>query len=1156
MYMLLITDGHVHHYVLIKDITKFVCSMDSLHYKTAMQFCRNCLHLFGNEEILKQHLKSCRDFEPASIQMPSEKSKEFKFNNIKALWFAPLVVYFDFESFLANPSEPSPTSNTEILEVHQPSGYAFVLVDHFQEHPIHFELDSGPDCIKKFIINLHKLARDVYRAKRKFPIYNGVQPPVSEASEKMCWICQKLVEESDRVLDHCHYSGKFLGVCHSRCNLSRRNLNFTPVIAHNLQNYDLHHIILALDVCEPSTTVNVIPLSDEKFISLSLGVLVDTYERDGQTVRIYETLRFIDSFKFMGASLERLVSNLPVNTMKLLENYFASKRDDMHLLYRKGYYPYSHMDGPERFNETKLPEFSMWKNSLSGDEISITQSEFEQALKVFNSFKCRNLKDYHDLYLTVDTLQLACVFEQFRRTPHKSYGLDAAQYFSASNLSGDAYLKLCDARIELITNREHLEIAENLKRGGVASVFSNRFFQANNKLLDNYDETEPSTFGFMIDANNLYGGIMEKEFLPLSGFKIMETFDLECLLSTPSDSDVGYILELDLEYPEELHDLHSDFPLAPEKTVVEELWLSPYQKALRNRMRTNVQKSKKLLQTLHKKFNYTVHYRTLQLYVQLGLKITKVHRVLQFRQSKWLQPYVTYNGELRKQSSNRFEQDFYKLMNNSAYGKTCESKRNRNRLFILRTREEVLEKVAKPTMSSFKIFGENLASVSFRPTKILMNRPCIVGAVILDLAKRVMFDFHYNVMKKNFQCSLLYSDTDSLLYNVHSSDLYEELQSKNLLDQFDFSNFPDTHPLFDTRNKMVTLKMKDEFAGNILSEFVALKPKLYSVIASGNTHVSVTFDLLINTLFFFFLDSTRKQSAKGITKYAQCSLTHEKYKAVLSSGSVVKTENTRIVSLDHQLVTLSTHKVSLSAYDDKRYICLDGIKTLPYGHFELRELRFRETFDFYSIDSSPKTPFVNLSPSSPSLPVLSINSDDFVDENLLDVDRMNEDTDPGLNENEFFNLICQSPEWGNFDEQPILESQATLDPVPSSSLLVNPSVTPSTPTCSKKGKRVVRKPQTGKQPRSEFMFQNLMPSDSQLEQPAVFDLLSDTSFNTPDPGLFQCNFGESDLDSSDVVNFDESFSESLSPITNPFILHEADVNSSDTDSDIVQVKRV
>ena len=266
---------------------------------------------------------------------------------------------------------------------------------------------------------------------------------------------------------------------------------FDPIIAHNLQNHDLHHMLLAFDVCEPTTTVNVSPLTDEKLISLSLGVLVNTYERDGQTVRVYETLRFIDSFKFMGSSLERLVSNLPANALKLLENHFASKRDKIHLLYKKGYYPYSYMDGPEKLNETKLPDLAVWKNILKGDEVSLTQSEFEQALQVFNTFKCRSLKDYHDVYLTVDTLQLACVFAHFRRTLHKFYGLDAVQYFPASHLSGDAYLKLCDARIELITNREHLGMVQNLKRGGLESVFPYRFFESTLNLWITMMEQSP-----------------------------------------------------------------------------------------------------------------------------------------------------------------------------------------------------------------------------------------------------------------------------------------------------------------------------------------------------------------------------------------------------------------------------------------------------------------------------------------------------------------------------------------------------------------------------------------------------------------------------------------------------------------------------------------
>ncbi len=131
------------------------------------------------------------------------------------------------------------------------------------------------------------------------------------------------------------------------------------------------------------------------------------------------------------------------------------------------------------------------EKTLKGQEVSLTQSEFEQALQVFNTFKCRSLKDYHDVYLTVDTLQLACVFAHFRRTLHKFYGLDAVQYFPASHLSGDAYLKLCDARIELITNREHLGMVQNLKRGGLESVFPYRFFESTLNLWITMMEQSP-----------------------------------------------------------------------------------------------------------------------------------------------------------------------------------------------------------------------------------------------------------------------------------------------------------------------------------------------------------------------------------------------------------------------------------------------------------------------------------------------------------------------------------------------------------------------------------------------------------------------------------------------------------------------------------------
>ena len=190
----------------------------------------------------------------------------------------------------------------------------------------------------------------------------------------------------------------------------------------------------------------------------------------------------------------------------------------------------------------------------------MTQEEWKHADNVFQTFGCLNLGDYHDLYLKTDTLLLACVFEEFRSLCYKTYGLDSAHYFTCSHLSGDAFLKHCKADIELLTDREHLEMVENMVRGGVASVFDKKFFKANNRYVAEHNY---NTYGVLLDANNLYGGIMEKFPLPISSFETAQEFNLERILATTNDSEYGFVLEVDLHYPVRLHDGHEDFPLAP-----------------------------------------------------------------------------------------------------------------------------------------------------------------------------------------------------------------------------------------------------------------------------------------------------------------------------------------------------------------------------------------------------------------------------------------------------------------------------------------------------------------------------------------------------------------------------------------------------------------
>ena len=203
----------------------------------------------------------------------------------------------------------------------------------------------------------------------------------------------------------------------------------------------------------------------------------------------------------------------------------------------------------------------MWSNTLQGGEISVSKNQYNHAFKIFAEMKRASLGEYHDVYLATD------VFEAFREVCYETYGLDCACYFTASNLSGDAFLKVCNADLKLLTEREHLNMVQKTIRGGMSSIYARRSFKANNKYMEDYNPEELSSYLLNIDANNLYGGIVKLCPLPMKNFSIVEE-SLEYILQTDDNSEWGYILEVDLCIPEELQDYFADYPLAPSREVI------------------------------------------------------------------------------------------------------------------------------------------------------------------------------------------------------------------------------------------------------------------------------------------------------------------------------------------------------------------------------------------------------------------------------------------------------------------------------------------------------------------------------------------------------------------------------------------------------------
>ena len=267
--------------------------------------------------------------------------------------------------------------------------------------------------------------------------------------------------------------------------------------------------------------------------------------------------------------------------------------------------------------------------------------------------------------------------------------------------------------------------------------------------MKEYDEKAPSKYIMYLDANNLYGWAMS-QYLPTGNFKWMTDKEISKidLGKYKADGKKGLILEVDLEYPQELHDIHNDYPVAPEKVKVSNNMLSTYYKKIAKKYNISIGLVSKLIPTLRDRKEYVLHYRNLQLYLDLRLKIKKVHRVLKFDQSPWLKHYIDLNTEKRKHAKNSFEKDFFKLMNNSVFGKTMENLRKRVDVRLV-TNEKKLDKLtSKPTYVSSKIFNENLMAVHKVKETLTLNRPAYVGMCILDLSKTLMYDFHYNYIKK------------------------------------------------------------------------------------------------------------------------------------------------------------------------------------------------------------------------------------------------------------------------------------------------------------------------------------------------------------------------------------------------------------------------
>jgi hypothetical protein len=448
---------------------------------------------------------------------------------------------------------------------------------------------------------------------------------------------------------------------------------------------------------------------------------------------------------------------------------------------------------------------------------------------------------------------------------------------------------------------------------------------------DRYKPDKPSSYLIYVDANNLYGNALSNK-LPTGDFKFlsreeMKTFTPQKIMQLKADDDEGYVFEVDISIPEDLHDKFDDFPVAPEKKKTCIADLSAYQidTAEKLKIAKNTFNAEKLIADLNPKKHYKVHYNMLRTLLELGVKLDAIHRVVKFKQEAWLKEFIMWCTENRKKAKNDFEKDFYKLTVNSLFGRSIMQKRDRQNIRFVKNETQIRRLAKKATFQDFIPLNDSIGLVVMKKLTCYLSTPIYTGVTCLENARDWMIRFWYLYLKEMYEdrVKLNMTDTDSFLYYLKAEpgeDPYEDMLKDENKHFFDMSEFDSKDPMFgkfyNDENKKALGKFKVvNAADGAIEKSVFLKPKMYSYITSKNV---------------------LELKAKGLpTRYVKNNYTFQDYLDVLKKGIETSCTHTSIRTVRHQLYTAVTTKRGLNNFCGKRYL-IDDENSLAYGNKRIK----------------------------------------------------------------------------------------------------------------------------------------------------------------------------------------------------------------------------
>ena len=903
---LLYYDSHFH---LIRNLSGCVKKYNGFHKNKHYLMCPRCFCMIDTR-YMQNHKQLCQQSQ--RLMVGDKTKKILYFQDYEKCERIPFNIYADFECTNLKSQECIGTQNV-IQTSHQINSYGWNLtIDRDLEfnlplpkeltetnYKIQYAKDdtemAAVELIHEFIDDLKKVAYvillyliDIQSKSKEWKI--SKQEEITFQQQSKCYHCKEFILDN-KVRDHNHWTGKFRGAAHEKCNLRSKLsiLNFhLPIGFHNFSHYDSFPLIYYLQKHKNMTMIG-----------------------DGNEIKalyIDKRLKFYDTYLFIPKSLKKIAKELKENELFYTRQSFPDPD-----IRSKGIYPYTYIDSIDKLNQSEFPSYENFYDVLS-DSIPISFQEYEDAKKIYeDKLKCNSFKDYHTYYLLLDVVLLSDIMYWFRQFIRQQFELEAAHFISMSHLTWTNALKYTQVKLDIIQDPSMFMLFEGGLRGGITHI-SKR-----------YSKSSPKNNQYIVydDANNLYGWAMSQK-LPTANFKWFEQYqnngnqEFNKLYQQFKNNHQGSVWMVDLDYPEYLHEQHSDYPLAPEK-------ITPFKEDLNlnfSKYEKSSNHQKKLICHLKTRFNYIVYDENLKFYIEQGLRILQIHCILYFQEKAWLLPFVSHVTMLREYFSQEstfslFKQSICKNSVNMCFGRTIINtrKHTNNTIYSIKYDEKKIKRcIQSPLMKRWQTTMYNVIITKRKPTIRLMQ-PIYIGFTILEMSKLHMYKYYYQVVKKLYdQVRLCMTDTDSYILEIKDKNFIKKRRYQNKT-YMDTSEFP-THSSLKNMDhckklgyfKDETYKGKD---AQYVNEFVGIRSKMYCLkLENGDC----------------------KKAMKGIKDRKHLNYA-EFMKALVNRQSFYCT-NRNIQILDYRPCTKKGIKVALNGEDDKRFILYSGLDSSAIGHYQ------------------------------------------------------------------------------------------------------------------------------------------------------------------------------------------------------------------------------